>query len=197
MNRIKHGNKIKKFIKNIIPIAYKENVETFIHNLNDFRKIAVDVPETLHEDYVKYFKKYMSHELSLLRIEYKKIEYSYKESVLLTDKQSEKFITRLSDRELSKDMRIFYQKEHMNILKPKFYLEQIKENYEHYLEVLNIFTEEFNEWFFLDNVNFLHQLLQPFIRKDSSGKEIWIYKKYEKEITDERKEKILKIAGLK
>lgn len=196
MKRIKHSNKIKKFIKNIIPLTYKEDVETFIDSLNDFRKIATDIPEKEQAEYEKYFKKNMSHELNLLRIEYKKIEYSYKESVLRTDKQAEKFITRLADRELTKDMRIFFQKEYLNILKPKFYIEQVKENYEHYLEVLNILLEEFNEWFFLDNVNFIHQLLQPFIRKDTTGKEIWIYKRYEKEITDERKERMLKIAGL-
>ena len=96
-------------------------------------------------------------------------------------------------------MRVFYQKEYLNILKPLFYIEQVYENFQKYLEVIKIVQEEFNEWFFLGNIDFMKKLLQPYIVVDDSSrreKEIWIYKRYEKELTDERKKKMFDRAGL-
>lgn len=198
MKRIKHRTKFQKFIKEIISSATSEKTTPFFLNLENFQQLAEKILEQEQDDYEHYFLKYMNHELNLLRIELKKIELNYKEIVFKTSQQILKFENRLSDETLKKDMREFYQKEFLNILKPQYIIEQVLENYKKYLEVLELTKEEFKEWFFLGRIDFLKQLLQPYIVKEDnkSKNEIWIYKKYEKELTQERKQKMFQKVGL-
>jgi hypothetical protein len=199
MSKIKNSKKIRKLIKEIITETFTESVSSLFKVLEEFHELAEDIPQKEQENYERYFDKYMTHEINLVRIELKKIEMNYKESVFKTDKRAEKFERELSNESLAQEMRVFYQKEFLNILKPMFYIEQVYENFTKYLEVLKAIQEEFNEWFFLGNIDFVKQLLQPYIVLDESSrreKEIWVYKKYEKELTDERKKKMFDKAGL-
>ncbi|MBK5112115.1 MAG: hypothetical protein JJE41_00695 [Candidatus Heimdallarchaeota archaeon] len=199
MSKIKNSKKIRKHIKEIITETFTESVSSLFKVLEEFHELAEDIPQKEQENYERYFDKYMTHEINLVRIELKKIEMNYKESVFRTDKRAEKFERELANESLAQEMRVFYQKEFLNILKPLFYIEQVYENFTKYLEVIKAIQEEFNEWFFLGNIDFVKQLLQPYIVLDESSrreKEIWIFKKYEKELTDERKKKMFDRAGL-
>jgi hypothetical protein len=195
---IKHRKKITNGIKDIIQSANAVKIDNFFDTLKEFRELAAKIPEQEQENYEMYVEKHFKHEFNLLRIEYKKIEMNYKDTLFRTDKRAVKFETNLADKNLNKDMRDFYRKEYLNILKPMYYLEQMLENYRKYQEVLKLTMEEFSEWFFLGRIDFLKQLLQPFIVIDDSrkGREIWIYKKYEKELTKERKQKMYKRAQM-
>lgn len=200
MSKIKNSKKIRKFIKEIISETFTISVSPLFKLLKEFHELAEKIPQKEQENYERYFDRYMTHEINLVRIELKKIEMSYKESIHKTNKRAEKFETRLADKELAQEMRVFYQKEYLNILKPMYYIEQVFENFKKYLEVIRVIQEEFNEWFFLGRIDFLKQLLKPYIITDDSSrreKEIWIYKRYEKELTKERQEKMLQRAGLK
>lgn len=199
MSKIKNSKKIRKHIKKIISEAISSSISDLFKVLEDFHELAEKIPQKEQENYERYFDKYMTHEINLVRIELRKIEFNYKESMLKTNKRAEKFDRELAKESLAQEMRTFYQKEYLNILKPLFYIEQIYENFQKYLEVIKIVQEEFKEWFFLGRIDFLKQLLQPYIVVDDSSrreKEIWIYKKYEKELTDERKKKMFDRAGL-
>jgi len=200
MSKIKNSKKIRKHIKEIISEAISSSISDLFNVLKEFHELAEKIPKKEQENYERYFDKYMTHEINLVRIELRKIEFSYKESMLKTNKRAEKFDRELAKESLAQEMRTFYQKEYLNILKPLFYIEQVYENFQKYLEVIKIVQEEFNEWFFLGRIDFLKQLLQPYIVVDDSSrrkKEIWIYKKYQKELTKERQEKMLQRAGLK
>ena len=199
MAKIKNSKKIRKFIKEIITEAVSSSVSDLFEVLKEFHELAEDIPKKEQENYERYFDKYMTHEINLVRIELRKIEFNYKESMHRTNKRAEKFDRELANESLAQEMRIFYQKEYLNILKPMFYIEQVYENFQKYLEVVKVIQEEFNEWFFLGNLDFMKKLLQPYIVVDDSSrreKEIWIYKRYEKELTDERKKKLFDRAGL-
>ncbi len=199
MSRIKNSKKIRNFIKEIVVEARTSEVSNLFKVLKEFQELAEKIPQTEQENYEQYFNRYMTHEINLVRIELKKIELNYKESVFKTDKRAEKFEKELANKSLADEMRRFYQKEYLNILKPMFYIQQVLDNFTKYLEVLRLIQEEFNEWFFLGNIDFIKQLLQPYIVIDDSSrreKEIWIYKRYEKELTDERKKKMFERAGL-
>ena len=198
MKKVKHRNKVRSFIKDIIEKAREEKTNPFFSELKDFQQLAEKIPEQEQDDYEKYFSKYFDHEMNLLRIEQKKIEMNYKEVIFRTDKQAIKFEQRISDPNVKVDMRNFYKKEYLNILKPQYIIAQVLENFNNYLEVLRITRDEFNEWFFLGRIDYLEQLLAPYISEDSKRKkkEIWIYKKYEKDLTAERKERMYKRAGL-
>jgi len=199
MSRIKNSKKIRNFIKEIVIKARMESVSNLFDVLAEFKELATKIPQNEQEKYELYFNRYMTHEINLVRIELKKIEMNYKESVFKTDKRAEKFEKELANESLAEEMRRFYRKEYLNILKPMFYIQQVFENFTKYLEVLKLLQEEFNEWFFLGNIDFLKKLLQPYIVVDDSSrreKEIWIYKRYEKELTDERKKKMFERAGL-
>jgi len=199
MKSLKFKNKIRKFTKEIITEALSSNISALFKVLKKFHELAEKIPQKEQENYERYFNKYMTHEINLVRIELKKIEMNYKESVHRTNKRAEKFERELANKELAQEMRTFYQKEYLNILKPLFYIEQVFENFQKYLEVIKKIQDEFNEWFFLGNIDFVKQLLQPYIVVDDSSrreKEIWIYKKYQKELTDERKKKMFDRAGL-
>lgn len=199
MSKIKNSKKIRKFIKEIISEAVSSSISDLFKVLKEFHELAEKIPQKEQENYERYFDKYMTHEINLVRIELRKIEMNYKESIHRTNKRAEKFDRELANKSLAQEMRTFYQKEYLNILKPMFYIEQVYENFQKYLEVIKIVQEEFSEWFFLGNIDFVKQLLQPYIVVDDSSrreKEIWIYKKYEKELTDGRKKKMLDRAGL-
>ncbi|NPE10010.1 MAG: hypothetical protein GNW80_17150 [Asgard group archaeon] len=199
MAKIKNSKKIRKFIKEIITEAVSSSVSDLFRVLKEFHELAENIPQKEQENYKRYFDKYMTHEINLVRIELRKIEFNYKESMLKTNKRAEKFDRELAKESLAQEMRTFYQKEFLNILKPMFYIEQVYENFQKYLEVINVIQEEFNEWFFLGNIDFMKKLLQPYIVVDDTSrreKEIWIYKRYEKELTDERKKKMFDRAGL-
>jgi len=199
MSKIKNSKKIRKFIKEIITEAVSSSISDLFKVLKEFHELAEKIPQKEQENYERYFDKYMTHEINLVRIELRKIEMNYKESIHRTNKRAEKFDRKLAKESLAQEMRSFYQKEFLNILKPMFYIEQVYENFQKYLEVIKIVQEEFNEWFFLGNIDFVKKLLQPYIVVDDSSrreKEIWIYKKYEKELTDGRKKKMLDRAGL-
>ena len=199
MSKIKNSKKIRKFIKEIITEAVSSSISDLFKVLKEFHELAEKIPQKEQENYERYFDKYMTHEINLVRIELRKIEMNYKESIHRTNKRAEKFDKELAKESLAQEMRSFYQKEFLNILKPMFYIEQVYENFQKYLEVIKIVQEEFNEWFFLGNIDFVKKLLQPYIVVDDSSrreKEIWIYKKYEKELTDGRKKKMLDRAGL-
>lgn len=199
MAKIKNSKKIRKFIKEIITEAVSSSVSDLFEVLKEFHELAEDIPKKEQENYERYFDKYMTHEINLVRIELRKIEFNYKESMHRTNKRAEKFDRELANESLAQEMRVFYQKEYLNILKPMFYIEQVYENFQKYLEVIKVIQEEFNEWFFLGNLDFMKKLLQPYIVVDDSSrreKEIWIYKRYEKELTDERKKKLFDRAGL-
>lgn len=199
MKSLNLKNKIVKFVKQIIVSANSENVSMLFKNLKEFQGLASSIAEKEQEYYKKYFEKNMTHEINLLRIDYKKIEFGYKESVIKTDKMIENFEAKLADKSIKQDMRVFYQKEYLNNLKPMYVMEQMQENFKHYLEVLNLIQEEFDEWFFLGRLDFLKQLLQPYIvSEESTGKEkeIWTYKKYEKGLTKERMERMYKQTKL-
>lgn len=199
MKGIKYRNKINNAIKTIISLANSDKVSSLFDALKEFQQLAEKIPDQEQENYVKYFSKHFNHEMRLLSIEQRKIEMNYREVIFRTDQQSAKFQERLTDESLNRDMRQFYHKEYLNILKPKYIIEQVLENFRKYLEVLNFIKEEFNEWFFLGRIDFLKQLLKPYIVYDDSRKkkEIWIYKKYEKELTPERKQKMYENAGMK
>lgn len=199
MAKIKNSKKIRKFIKEIITEAVSSSVSDLFKVLKEFHELAEDIPQKEQVNYERYFDKYMTHEVNLVRIELRKIEFSYKESMHKTNKRAEKFDRELANESLAQEMRIFYQKEYLNILKPLFYIEQVYENFQKYLEVIKVIQEEFNEWFFLGNLDFMKKLLQPYIVVDDTSrreKEIWIYKRYEKELTNERKKKMFDRAGL-
>ncbi|MCK5298453.1 MAG: hypothetical protein KAJ76_06075 [Candidatus Heimdallarchaeota archaeon] len=199
MAKIKNSKKIRKFIKEIITEAVSSSVSDLFEVLKEFHELAEDIPKKEQENYERYFDKYMTHEINLVRIELRKIEFNYKESMHRTNKRAEKFDRELANESLAQEMRVFYQKEYLNILKPMFYIEQVYENFQKYLEVIKVIQEEFNEWFFLGNLDFMKKLLQPYIVVDDSSrreKEIWIYKRYQKELTDERKKKMFDRAGL-
>ena len=198
MKRIKHSSKIRSFIKEIIEKAKMDKIEFFFSEIEEFQQLTTKIPEQDQENYVKYFTKYMDHELNLLRIELKKIELNYKEVIFRTDQQSIKFDNRLADKELQTDMRNFYKKEYLNILKPQYILEQVLDNFKKYLEVLRITRDEFSEWFFLGRIDYLKQLLKPYFVEEGTRKkkEIWIYKRYEKELTLEKKQRMYQRAGL-
>lgn len=199
MKGIKYRSKITKAIKTIISTALADKISLLFDALEEFQQLAIKIPDNEQEKYEKYFSKYFNHELRLLDIEQRKIEMNYREVVFRTDQQSVKFNERLADKSLKRDMREFYHKEYLNILKPKYTIEQVLENFRKYLEVLNFVKEEFNEWFFLGRIDFLKQLLKPYIVSDDSKKkkEIWIYKKFEKKLTPERMQKMYENAGLK
>lgn len=167
--------------------------------LKEFQQLAVKISDNEQENYEKYFSKHFNHELRLLGIELRKIEMNYREVVFRTDQQSTKFNERLADKSLNRDMREFYHKEYLNILKPKYTIEQVLENFRKYLDVLNLVRDEFTEWFFLGRIDFVKQILKPYIVTDDSKKkkEIWIYKKFEKKLTPERMKKMYENAGLK
>ena len=200
MKGVKYGKQMKKFIKQIKFVALNESVDSFFKELKDFQEeLAAKIPEQEQEKYQKYFDRYMIHELNLVRIELRKIEFNYKESVHRTSKQIEKFNSKLADPNLRKDMREFYQEEYLNILKPMYTIEQILENFRKYFDVLKTTHEEFSEWFFLGRIDFLKQLLQPFIvvdEKSKKEKEIWIYKKYSKKMTADRVKRMYQQVGL-
>ncbi|MGC9781162.1 MAG: hypothetical protein HZR80_18110 [Candidatus Heimdallarchaeota archaeon] len=198
MKGIKHGNKIRKFCKTVISFAYSDSVSSFFQEIKNFQKLAEKITE--QAKYEKYFSRHMTHELNLIRIELKKIELNYKDSIHRTSRKIEEFEAKLADKELNQDMKDFYRKEYLNILKPMFFIEQVNENFKKYYEVLMKIKDEFNEWFFLGRVDFLKQILKPYIVSDDSSskdREIWIYKKYAKELTKERKERMYQKVGLK
>lgn len=201
LDKIKFKNQIVKGIKKIIVSANSESIEPLFNEIKEFQELAKKIPETEQEKYEKYFDKYMIHEINLLKIEFRKIDMNYQEIVFKTNQQSIKFENHLANKELNQDMRSFYKKEYLNILKPQFIIEQVRENFEKYLEVVELIKEEFNEWFFLGRVDFLRQLLQLYIFEMSTAskkkEEIWIYKKYAKELTPERITAMYKKAGLK
>ena len=200
MKGIKHRSKIQKGIKNIISSAFTDEVSDLFKEIKDFQELAEKILEQDQEKYKKYFEKYMIHETNLLKIEYRKIEMNYKDSMFRTNKRAEVFEKKLADPNLNQDMDHFYRREYLNILKPVYVIEQVLENYGKYLEVLRITMEEFSEWFFLKRADFLKQLLQPFIVKNETSRkerETWIYKKYAKQITSNRRMKMYKRVGLK
>lgn len=199
MKRVKHGKKIRKFITEIISLTLTKDVSTYLEEINDFHQLARKIPEEEHEAFEQYFDKHMTHQVNLVQIHLRKIDMKYKDTVHRTSKQSVKFNSLLADPKLKQGMRAFYQKEYLKILNPMYFLEQLKDNFSRYIEVLEITQDEFSEWFFLGRFEYLKQLLQPYIvENDSKSKEteIWIYKKYAQELTVERKKKMYKQAGL-
>jgi len=200
MKGIKHRKKIINGIIRIIASANETKVETYLDELREFREIADKIPEADQNKYQVYFEKHITHEINLLRIEYRKIEMHYRDLLHRTNKRAATFEERLSEKGLPKDMVHFYQKEFLNILKPKFIMEQIADNYKKYIDVVNITKEEFSEWFFLGRIDFVKQLLKPYIVVDDSSKkkeEIWIYKLHQQELTLDRKKKMYERVGLK
>ncbi|MHA1211778.1 MAG: hypothetical protein ACTSSH_04880 [Candidatus Heimdallarchaeota archaeon] len=200
MKGIRHRKKITNGIIRIIASANETKVKAYLDELKEFREIADKIPETDQNKYQKYFEKHMTREINLLRIEFRKIEMHFRELLHRTNKRAAKFEERLSDKRLPKDMIHFYQKEFLNILKPKYILEQVADNYKKYIEVVNITKEEFSEWFFLGRIDFVKQLLKPYIVEDSSSnkkEEIWIYKLHQKGLTLDRKKKMYERVGLK
>ncbi len=199
MQRVKFGKKIRKFIAEILPITYTKDVSTFFEEIEEFSKLTKKIPEKEQENYKQYFSKHMTHQVNLVQIELRKINMKYRESVHRTGKQIEKFNSLLADPKLNSGMRTFYQSEFLKILKPMHFLEQLAENFRKFIEVLEITQDEFSEWFFLGRSDYLKELLQPFIVTDDSKskkKEIWVYRKYAQELTDERKKKLYEKAGL-
>lgn len=193
MKGIKHKNKINKFIKQLFKDAYAGTVTSFFKTILEFQKLAEKISEKDQENYNRYFKRYMVHEMNLARIEFKKLEFTYKDSVFRTDKRAEQFESKLADPELVQDMKEFYQKEYLKILKPMYFIEQVVENFKQYLQILEITKDEFSEWFFLGRIDYLKELLSTYIVPDESSKnkEIWIYTKFKQKLTPERKEKML------
>lgn len=199
MQRVKFGKKVRKFITEIIPIAYTKDISIYFEEIEGFQKLAQKIPDQEQEKYEQYFAKHMTHQINLVQINFRKIEMKYRESVHRTSKQSEKFNSLLADPKLKQHMRTFYQKEYLKILNPMYFLEQLKENYSKYIEVLEITQNEFSEWFFLGRIDFLKQLLQPYIvenKSSSKEKEIWIYRKHAQELIPERKKRMYEQAGL-
>ncbi|MBD3190316.1 MAG: hypothetical protein GF308_06715 [Candidatus Heimdallarchaeota archaeon] len=199
MMKIRLKRKTEKKIKGIIESAKAEKVSKLFKSLTNSHELLEKIPESEQESYEEYFTEQMNRELELLRIELKKIEVNYKEVIYKTKLQEAKFKERLSEKGLDQEMREFYLQEYLNILKPEYTLEQILENFQKYLEVLTIIKDEFHEWFFLGRLDYLKQLLKQYIVNDGSPKkrEIWIYKKNEKELTLTRKKKMYKRVGLK
>ncbi|MHA1308694.1 MAG: hypothetical protein ACTSQN_15490 [Candidatus Heimdallarchaeota archaeon] len=193
MKGVKHKNKIKKYIKELMREAYAGSVGSFFKTIKAFQKLAEKVSEPDQEKYEKYFRRYITHEINLARIEFKKLELTYNDSVYRTGKRAAQFEERLADPELIQDMKEFYQKEYLNILKPMYYIEQVVENFRQYMLILDITRDEFKEWFFLGRIDYLKELLSKYIVIDESGKkkEIWLYEKYRQKLTEERKEKML------
>jgi len=173
--------------------AYAGSVGSFFKTIKAFQKLAEKVSEPDQEKYEKYFRRYITHEINLARIEFKKLELTYNDSVYRTGKRAAQFEERLADPELIQDMKEFYQKEYLNILKPMYYIEQVVENFRQYMLILDITRDEFKEWFFLGRIDYLKELLSTYIVIDESGKkkEIWLYEKYRQKLTEERKEKML------
>ncbi len=193
MKGVKHKNKINKYIKELMREAYAGSVGSFFKTIVEFQKLAAKVSESNQKNYEKYFKRYFTHEINLARIEFKKLEMTYKDTVHRTDKRATQFEEKLADPKLVLDMKNFYQKEYLNILKPMYYIEQVVENFRHYMLILDITQDEFSEWFFLGRIDYLKELLSTYIVKDESSKnkEIWLYEKYKQKLTDERKEKMI------
>ncbi|MHA1739845.1 MAG: hypothetical protein ACTSXA_15890 [Candidatus Heimdallarchaeota archaeon] len=193
MKGVKHKNKIKKYIKELMREAYAGSVGSFFKTIVEFQKLATKVSESDQENYEKYFRRYFTHEINLARIEFKKLEMTYKDTVHRTDKRAAQFEAKLADPELVQDMKTFYQKEYLNILKPMYYIEQVVENFRHYMLILDITRDEFSEWFFLGRIDYFKELLSTYIVKDESSKnkEIWLYEKYKQKLTEERKEKMI------
>jgi hypothetical protein len=173
--------------------AYSGTVSGFFKTITEFQKLAQKVPEEYQENYEKYFRRIMTHEMNLARIEFKKLEMTYKDSIFRTDKKAEEFEAKLADPDLVPDMKQFYLKEYLNILKPMYFIEQVVENFTQYMLLLEITRDEFSEWFFLGRTDYLKGLLSSYIVPDEArkGKEIWLYEKYKKTLTQERKEKML------
>jgi hypothetical protein len=193
MKGVKHKNKIKKYTKELMREAYAGSVGSFFKVITEFQKLAAKVSESDQENYERYFRRYFTHEINLARIEFKKLELTYKDSVHRTDKRAMQFEEKLADPELVQDMKEFYQKEYLNILKPMYYIEQVVENFRQYMIILDITRDEFSEWFFLGRIDYLKELLSTYIVSDDSSKskEIWLYEKYKQKLTPERKEKML------
>lgn len=193
MKGVKHKNKINKYVKELMKEAYAGTVSSFFGILVEFQKLAAKISDSDQENYEKYFRRYITHEINLARIEFKKLELTYKDSVHRTDKRAAQFEEKLADPKLVQDMKEFYQKEYLNILKPMYYIEQVVENFRQYMLILDITRDEFSEWFFLGRIDYLKELLSTYIVKDESNekKEIWLYEKYKQKLTQERIEKML------
>ncbi|MHA1630772.1 MAG: hypothetical protein ACTSXO_11540 [Candidatus Heimdallarchaeota archaeon] len=198
MKRLKYQKKIQKGIKDFIVKANNFFVKDFFDSLKKLQQLAASIPQQEQEAYEKFFSRQMTHELNLLRIEYKKIEFRYKDVLYNTNKEILKFENLLADSSLSENMRRFYQHEYFKVLEPLFYLEQLKENFKNYLEVLRITLDEFSEWFFNGRIDFLKQLLAPYIITDeaTNKQEAWIYKRYAKALQPERKARLFTKAGI-
>ena len=194
MVRFRHRSKIKKIIEEIIKTVRDEaEVSKLLKVINEAKELAVKVSEAEQNEYAEYFEKYMNHKIRLLDIEQRKIELNYKEVIFRTDQQTAKFSNRLSEPDLTNDLREFYLKEYLNILKPQFALEQVLENYKNFMQVIKIIKEEFSEWFFLQRIDYLKQLLEPYFsleKKKRKQKEVWLHKHFEKELSNEIKEKM-------
>ncbi len=199
MQRVKFGKKVRKFISEIIPITYTKDISTYFEEIEEFGKLAKKIPDQEQEKYEQYFAKHMTHQINLVQINFRKIEMKYRDCVHRTSKQSAKFNSLFADPKLKQHMRIFYQQEYLKILNPMYFLEQLKENYSKYLEVLEITQAEFSEWFFLGRLDYLKQVLQPYIvenKHSAKEKEIWIYRKHTQELTPARKKKMFEKAGV-
>ena len=194
----KHQRKLKKLIRAIVISARSEQVSTLLDTLEESKKLATEIPEPEQEEYEEFFTKVMTQELNLLTIDVRKLTLNYEELLFKTKQQAAKFQERLADKSLDQSMREFYHKEFLNILKPKYILDQVIENYKEFLEVLKIIKDEFNDWFFLGRIDFIKQLLQPHIVLDTQNStEIWLYKKNENALTPERNEEMYKEASKK
>ena len=199
MKKVKHGKKLRKFITEIIPITLKKDVSTYFKELEQMHELAQKIPDEEHGAYEQYFEKHMNHQINLVEIELRKIDMKYRESVNRTSRQIEKFTGLLANPNLKQHMRTFYQEEYLKILGPMYHLEQLKENFGLYLEVLQKTMEEFAEWFFLGRFDFLKQLLEPYISelKDHSKiREIWIYQKNSQKLTEHRKKRMYETVGI-
>ena len=199
MKRVKQGKKVRKFITEIIQTTLTKDVSAFFKEIEEFQEITRKISDEEHAAYEQYFNKHMTHQINLVQIELRKIEMKYRESVHRTSKQIEKFSGLLADPNLKQHMRVFYQEEFMKILAPMYHLEQLKENFSQYLDVLEKTQEEFSEWFFLARSDYLKQILQPYIveqKTRSKTREIWIYQKHAQELTESRKKKIYETAGV-
>ncbi len=132
MQRVKFGKKVRKFIAEIIPITYSKDISTYFEEIEEFRKLALKIPDQEQEKYEQYFAKHMTHQINLVQINQRKIEMKHRDCVHGTSKQSAKFNSLLADPKLKQHMRIFYQREYLKILNPMYFLEQLKENYSKY-----------------------------------------------------------------
>ncbi|NHJ87252.1 MAG: hypothetical protein FK734_17445 [Asgard group archaeon] len=197
---IKYKSKISKGIKKIVSSAYNDNILLFFDELLEFQKLVEKIPRDDSIKYEKYLTWEFTSEINRIRVEAKRIEMSYKETLFKTNQKAAEFEEKITDHKISTEMRDFYQKEYLNILKPLYIIKQILENFEQYLEVIKITTEEINEWFFNGNIDFMKQLLKPFIvseKIDGNQKETWVYKKYDKKMSDRLIEEMYRQAGFK